>query len=88
MDKCKDGTYHKGYFLGGINVDLNIIACEDKIVISSIIQSYVLYWYHTYILCPDMDRTEAIIFQHLYWTSKIEALQKEVTNCDTFQYTK
>ena len=35
-----------------------------------------------------MDRMEAMILQHLYRTRIIYAIQKEVTNCDTFQHTK
>ena len=46
--KYKDGTHHKGSFNGGSNIDLDLITCEDKIVIDSIIQSCVLHWYHTY----------------------------------------
>ena len=48
--KYKEGTYKKCYFCGGSNIYLNIITCEDKIVIVSIPQSYVLHWYHTYLL--------------------------------------
>ena len=33
IDKNKYGTYHKGYFCGGSNNYLNLITCEDKIVI-------------------------------------------------------
>ena len=29
-DKYKYGTYHKGYFRGGINIDLTLITCKDK----------------------------------------------------------
>ena len=35
-----------------------------------------------------MDRTEAIIFQHLYWPVIRKYAQKEVTNCDTCHRTK
>ena len=35
-----------------------------------------------------MDRTEATIFQHLYWPVIINAVRKEVTNCDTCQHKK
>ena len=31
--KYKNGTYHKGYFCGGNNIDLKHIMCKDKIVI-------------------------------------------------------
>ena len=33
LAKYKYGTYHKGYFSGGGNIDLNLITCKDKIVI-------------------------------------------------------
>ena len=80
--------YHKGTLLGGSNIDLSLITCKGKIVIPSKIQSYVLNWYHTYLLHPGTDRTEAMIRQHLYWPDIIYLAQKEVTNCDTFQRTK
>ena len=35
-----------------------------------------------------MDRTEAMILQHLYWPGIRNAAQKGVTNCDTCQGTK
>ena len=53
-----------------------------------ILQSYVLHWYHTYLLHPGMDRTEATILQHFYLTDIRDAVRKEVTNSDTFQHTK
>ena len=64
----KMGTYKKEYFRGGSNINHNLITCYDKIVIMSRFKSYILHWYHTYFLHPGMDRTEAIIYQHLYWT--------------------
>ena len=54
----------------------------------SILQSYVLTWYHTYIHHTGMYITETMILQNIYWTGIIEAAQKEVTNCDTCQRTK
>ena len=35
-----------------------------------------------------MDRTQEVINHHLYWLVIRKAVQKEVTNCDTFQRTK
>ena len=58
------------------------------IVILLKIQSYVLYWYHTYLLHPGMNRTEAMVNQHFYWTDIRYSVRKEVTNCDTFQRKK
>ena len=60
-DKYKYGTNHKGYFCGGSNIDLKIITCKDRIVITSKLQTYVVHWYHTYLLHPGMDRTEVMI---------------------------
>ena len=34
MDKYKHDTYHKGSFCEGSNIDINLIMCEDKIVIT------------------------------------------------------
>ena len=64
MDKYKDGTYKKGSFSGGCNINLNLIICQDKIIIPSILHSYVLHWYHKYLLHPGVDRTKAIIHQN------------------------
>ena len=88
MANYRDGTYHKGYFFGVSNNDINLITREDNIVIPPKIRSYVLHWYHTYILHTGMDRMDAMIFQHLYWPGIRYAVWKEVTNCDTCQRTK
>ena len=74
-------------FRGGSNIDPKLKTCEDKIVIPSKLHSYVLNWYHTYLLHPGMDRTEEMIHQHLYWPDIRHAVQREVSNCDTFQRT-
>ena len=67
MAKYNMGTYNTGYFCGESNIYLNLITCTDNVVILSILQSYVLYLYHMYILHPEMDISEAMICQHLYW---------------------
>ena len=35
-----------------------------------------------------MDRTEETIIQNLYWPGIINAVHREVSNCDTCQHTK
>ena len=64
--KAKYKIWHmkKVSFYGGFITYLIFITCKDKIVISSIIENYVLYWYHTYLLHRGTDRTEAMIHQH------------------------
>ena len=86
--KYKDDTYQKGSFCGGSKFYLKLVTCKDKIVILSKLQRYVLHWYHTYLLHTGMNRTEAMISQHLYWPEIRDAVRKEVTNCDTCQCTK
>ena len=54
-DKYKMSTYKKGYFRGGSNIYLNLILCKDNIVIMSILQNYVLHWYHLFLLHKLMD---------------------------------
>ena len=86
--KCKYGTYHKGSFRGGSNIGLKLIPYKDHIVIPSILQIYVVHWYHMYLLHPGTDRTEAMIRQHLHWPNIRNSVQMEVSNCDTCQRTK
>ena len=76
MARYKYGTYHKGYFRGGSNIDLNLKKCKDNIVITEILQGYVLYWCHMYILHTGVDRMEAVIRQHLYWPGIRYSVQK------------
>ena len=45
----------------------------------------MVQWYQIYLLNPVMDRTEAIIFQHLYLNRIIESTKKEVKFCDRYQ---
>ena len=78
----------QGKFCGVSNIDLNLIACNNKIVITSILKSYVLHWYHIYLLHTGMDITKAMICQHLYCPGIRNAVHTEVTNCDTCQRTK
>ena len=59
--KYKDDAYQQDYFRGGINIDIKLITCKDKIVILSRLQSYVVNCHHTYIPHPGMDKTEAMI---------------------------
>ena len=77
-----------GYFHGGINSNFNLIKCEENIVIQLILQRYILNQYPAYIICLEMERTQAMIHQHLQWTGIRESVQKTVSNCDTCQCKK
>ena len=87
MEKLKYRNYTKGSFRGGQRT-IELVTYNSNIVITKKLQKYVVQWYHTYFLHPGLDRTEAMICQHLYWPGIREAIQKEVTNCDVCQLTK
>ena len=69
-DKYKDGTHYKGSLCSGIIIYTNLIMCEDKIVITSILKSYVLHWYHKHIFHTGMiynisnDLSKHLLAQH------------------------
>ena len=75
-----------GSFNERIYINLNLITCEDNIVIPLILQSYVLHWYHTYPLHTRMDRTELTICQNFYWPGIRKDVRKKVNICNTFQH--
>ena len=83
MAKYKESKYHTGYFCGGGNVNLNLISCGGKVFIAEILKSYVLYCHHTYLLDPGMDRTVAMIIQHLHWPGIRKFVQEKVSKCHT-----
>ena len=85
MAKYKNHTYKKVSFTGGSNIYLERIKFKDKIIILLILKKIILYWYHTYLLHPRMDRTDEMILQQLYWPGITNTLQKEVTNINNFQ---
>ena len=78
----------KGYFCGDSNTQLKLIIHKDNVVITLIIQIYVLYWYHTYLLHPGTDVTAAKIFQYFYWNGIRNSARKEGSDYDTCHRTK
>ena len=65
MAKYDKGNHQNYSFHGISNIYLKLIMCEDNKVIYKMTQSYILHWYRTYLLYKVMDRTEAMIHQHL-----------------------
>ena len=59
----------KQIYFGAGNTILNIITFDNKICIPTKLQIYVIIFYHKYLLRPETGRTEAMIFQNLYWSS-------------------
>ena len=66
LEKLNSAEYQKGYFRGGRNT-IKLVTYKNKIVIPQKLQKYVVKWYHTYLLHPGLDRTEAMICQNLHW---------------------
>ena len=85
--KLKCVEYSKGYFCLCCST-IKLITYKDKIVIPRLLKKYVVKLYHTYLLHPVLDRTEAIIHQHLYYPGIREAVYIEVMKCDVCQRTK
>ena len=78
MAKYNIGTYKIGYLCGGFFIDVNLVTFKHEFFIPLILQIYVLYWYHIYLLIPLMDIMEATILHHLYCPGIIKSVQKEV----------
>ena len=51
----------------------------------TILQNYVVNWYHKYLLRPGTERTEATISQHYYWPHLRENIRTHKNICKTFQ---
>ena len=58
--KLKCATYKKGYFHRGQNTT-ELVTYKDKIVTPQLLQKYLVKWYHTHLLHPGLDQTEAMI---------------------------
>ena len=73
--KLTCAKYQRGYFCGDRDT-IELLTYENKNRYSTAIPKYIL------------DRTEAMICQHLFWSGIIADLYKEFMNYDTFQCTK
>ena len=87
VEKLKHANYHTKYSCGGGNIFM-LIFKNDKIVVPTILQKYVVNWYHTYLLHTGTEYTEATIIQHYYWNKLREDIRTHIKVCDTFQKNK
>jgi len=87
MKKLQNETYDVHTFRGG-GKPVELVVKDLKIVIPKSLQSYVLNWYHTYLLHPGATRTEETIKQHLYWKNLQDDVKKHVKTCATCQKCK
>ena len=85
--KLKSATYHTKSFRGGGKVT-DLICKGDKIVLPTILQKYAVNWYHTYLLHPGMERTEATLCQHYYWPESRDTIRAHIKKCTTCQKNK
>ena len=79
-EELKWAEFTKGYFRVGRST-IDLITYKYKRVIPQKLQKYVVKWYHTYLLHPGLDQTEAIILQHFYFPGIKYTVYREVTYC-------
>ena len=51
----------------------------------TILQKYVVNWFHTYLLRPGTECTEATISQHCYWPNLRYNIRTHINFCNNFQ---
>ena len=81
-EKLKCANYHTKSFCGGGNTFM-LIYKNYKIVMTTTLRKYVVDWYHTYLLYPGMQRTEASISHYYYWTQLRDDIQTHIKFCKT-----
>ena len=59
-----------------------LICSNDKIVMPTILQKYVVNWYHTYLLHLGTERTEATIIQHCFWPHLRNDIRTHIKVCN------
>ena len=63
VETFKCANYHTKYLRGGGNIFM-LICKSDKIFVPTILQKYVVNWYHKYLLHTDTEHTVDAISQH------------------------
>ena len=59
------------------------ICKNDKTVVPTILQKFVVNWYHTYLLHPGKERTEATIRQHYSRPHLRDNIRTDIKFCNT-----
>ena len=65
-----------------------LICKNDKNFVPKILQKYVVNWYHTYLLHPGTELTEAIISQQYYWPHLRDNIRTNIKFCKNCQKNK
>ena len=80
LSHASTASYHTKSFRGG-GTNHTLICHKDKIVIPSSLQNRVVEWYHTYLLHPGVNCTEATIRQHLWWPNMRDDIKRHIGTC-------
>ena len=80
-------NYHVKSFRGGRNTHM-LVCKNDKMFMPTMIESYVVNWYHKYLLHLGADCTEETIIQHYYWTNLREKIRTHIKVYKTCQKNK
>ena len=83
----KDTVYLPREFHGGGKV-ISLICFHGKIVVPARLTTHVIRWYHTTLIHPGIERTEATISQHLFWNDMRTHITRYCNLCPTCQYNK
>ena len=62
-----------------------LICKNDKIVVPTILQNYVVNWYHIYLLHMGTEHTYATISQHYYWPKLRDNILTHIKVCIFFR---
>ena len=95
-EQCRDLKLKKGLLQGrystqsfhGGGKSRHLICHNGLIVVPFSLQQRVVEWYHTYLLHPGADRTEATIRQHLWFPDMRTKIRTQLRHCHTCQIYK
>jgi Integrase zinc binding domain len=65
-----------------------LICYRNKIVVPNRLQKAVIFWYHTTLCHPGINRTEETIGQHLWWPNMRDHITNDVKICPVCQRNK
>ena len=89
LRRLRTGHYSTSTFRCGGDSDrvqsIDLITYNGKIVVPQLLQKRMLQWYHSYLLHPGQERTQATIQQHFYWPNMRVDIQSHVKSCDICQ---
>ena len=73
---------------GGSNKWLKIVFCKDKLIVPRALRKRLMEWYHTTLMHPGINRTEATIKINFTWPKLHDGVEKLCKSCKICQLTK